>query len=114
VPVKTSDLVAKDGQVPELGAMSGPGSVAFSLPVGAISGPINAGHAGVVLSVLEKQEPTAADITKNFAQTREQLLNAQHEEIFRVYIGNLTEKYEKSGAVRFSKKQPAQGSPLGS
>jgi peptidyl-prolyl cis-trans isomerase D len=114
VPLKTSDLVGKDGQVPDLGAMSGPGEVAFSLPVGGISGPINAGRAGVVLSVLEKQEPTADDIAKNFAQTREQLLNAQHEEIFRVYIGNLTEKYEKSGAVRFSKKQAAPGSPLGS
>jgi peptidyl-prolyl cis-trans isomerase D len=114
VPLKTSDLVGKDGQVPDLGAMSGPGAVAFSLPVRGISGPINAGRAGVVLSVIEKQEPTADDIAKNFAQTREQLLNAQHEEIFRVYIGNLTEKYEKSGAVRFSKKQPAPGSPLGS
>jgi peptidyl-prolyl cis-trans isomerase D len=115
VPLKTSDLVGKDGQVPDLGAMSGPGSVAFSLPVGGISGPINAGRSGVVLSVLEKQEPTADDITKNFAQTREQLLSAQHEEIFRVYIGNLTDKYEKSGAVRFSKKQPASGSsPFGS
>jgi peptidyl-prolyl cis-trans isomerase D len=114
VPLKTSDLVSKEGQVPDLGAMSGPGAVAFSLPVGGISGPINAGRVGVVLSVLEKQEPTAQDIAKNFAQTREQLLNAQHEEIFRVYIGNLTDKYEKSGAVRFSKKQPAPGSPLGS
>jgi peptidyl-prolyl cis-trans isomerase D len=113
VPLKTSDLVGKDGQVPDVGAMSGPGSVAFSLPVGGISGPINAGRAGVVLSVLEKQEPTADDIAKNFAQTREQLLNAQHEEIFRVYIGNLTDKYEKSGAVRFSKKQPAPGAPIG-
>jgi peptidyl-prolyl cis-trans isomerase D len=114
VPLKTSDLVGKDGQVPDLGAMSGPGVVAFSLPVRGISGPINAGRAGIVLSLIEKQEPTADDIAKNFAQTREQLLNAQHEEIFRVYIGNLTEKYEKSGAVRFSKKQPAPGSPLGS
>src|SRR5580698_6870795 len=90
IPLKTSELVGKDGQVPDLGAMGGPGSVAFTLPVGGISGPINAGRAGVVLSVLEKQEPTADDIAKNFAQTREQLLNAQHEEIFRVYIGNLT------------------------
>src|SRR3984957_8216164 len=115
VPLKTSDLVGKEGQVPDLGAMSGPGAVAFSLPVRGISGPINAGRAGVVLSVIEKQEPTADDIAKNFAQTREQLLNAQHEEIFRVYIGNLTEKYEKSGAVRFSKKQPPAGSsPFGS
>jgi peptidyl-prolyl cis-trans isomerase D len=110
IPVKTSELLGKDGQVPDLGAMTGPGSVAFTLPVGAISGPINAGRVGVVLSVVDKQEPSAADIAKNFDQTREQLLNAQREEIFRVYIGNLTEKYEKGGAVRFSKKQPAPGS----
>ena len=114
IPVKTSDLVGKDGQVPDLGAMSGPGAAAFSLAKGAISGPINAGRVGVVLSVTEKQEPSAEDIAKNFAQTREQLLAAQHEEIFRVYIGNLTEKYEKGGAIRYSKKQPAPGSsPFG-
>jgi peptidyl-prolyl cis-trans isomerase D len=114
IPVKTSNLVGKDGQVPDLGAMSGPGSAAFSLAKGAISGPINAGRVGVVLSVLEKQEPTAEDIAKNFAKTREQLLAAQREEIFRVYIGNLTEKYEKGGAIRYSKKQPAPGSsPFG-
>ncbi len=114
IPLKTSDLVGKDGQVPDLGAMSGPGAVAFSLAKGAISGPINAGRVGVVLSVLDKQEPSAEDIAKNFAQTREQLLNAQREEIFRVYIGNLTEKYEKGGAIRYSKKQPAPGSsPFG-
>jgi peptidyl-prolyl cis-trans isomerase D len=116
IPLKTSDLVGKDGQVPDLGAMGGPGSVAFTLPVGAISGPINAGRSGIVLSVVDKQEPSAEDIAKNFAQTREQLLNAQREEIFRVYIGNLTDKYEKGGAVRLSKKQqqPAPGSsPFG-
>jgi peptidyl-prolyl cis-trans isomerase D len=64
-----------------------------------------------VLSVLDKQQPTAEDITKNFEQTKEQLLNEQREEIFRVYIGNLTEKYEKGGAVRYSKKQAAPGAP---
>ena len=49
IPVKTSDLVGKDAQVPDLGAMSGPGAVAFTLAKGAISGPINAGRVGVVL-----------------------------------------------------------------
>ena len=94
--------------------MSGPGAVAFTLSKGAISGPINAGRVGIVLSVLDKQEPTAEEIAKNFSQTREQLLNTQHEEIFRVYIGTLTEKYEKSGAVKYSQKQPAPGSsPFG-
>jgi peptidyl-prolyl cis-trans isomerase D len=114
VPVKTSDVVGKEAQVPDLGAMSGPGSVAFSLPKGAVSGPINTGHDGIVLTVIDKQEPTADDIAKNFVATREGLLNQQREEIFRVYIGELTQKYEKGGAVRYSKKQPEPGpSPFG-
>jgi peptidyl-prolyl cis-trans isomerase D len=114
LPLKTSDLVGKDGQVPDLGAMSGPGSVAFTLAKGASSGPINTGHTGIVLTVVDKQEPTAEDIAKNFVATREGLLNQQREEIFRVYIGELTQKYEKGGAVRYSQKQPAPGSsPFG-
>ena len=114
IPVKTSDLVGKDGQVPDLGAMSGPGAVAFTLPKGAISGPINAGRVGVVLSVVDKQEPSTDEIAAHFNQMREQLLGEQHEEVFRVYLGNLTEQYEKGGAVRYSKKQPAPGSsPFG-
>ena len=114
IPFKTSELVGKDGQVPDLGAMSGPGAVAFTLPKGTISSPINAGRVGVVLSVIDKQEPTPEDIAKNFSQVRDQLVNQQREEIFRIYIGNLTAKYEKAGAIRYSAKQPAPGSsPLG-
>ncbi len=114
LPLKTSDLVGKEGQVPDIGSMSGPGAVAFTLAKGAISGPINTGRAGVVLSVIDKQEPTAEDIAKNFTATRERLLNEQHEEIFRVYIGELTQKYEKGGAVKYSKKQTEPGaSPFG-
>jgi peptidyl-prolyl cis-trans isomerase D len=112
--LKTSDLVGKDGQVPDVGAMSGQGAVAFTLAKGAISGPINTGRSGIVLSVVDKQEPTAEEIAKNFTATREGLLNQQREEIFRVYIGELTQKYEQGGAVRYSKKQPAPGSsPFG-
>lgn len=114
VPVKSSDLVGKEGQVPDLGAMSGPGAVAFTLPKGAISGPINVGRVGAVLTVTDKQEPGAEEIAKNFAQTREQLLSVQHDEIFRIYLGNLAQQYEKSGAIRYSRKQPAPGStPFG-
>jgi peptidyl-prolyl cis-trans isomerase D len=106
-------LVGRDAQVPEIGAMSGPGSAVFTLNKGTISEPINLGRAGVVLSVVEKQEPTAEDIAKNFDQTREQLLNDQREEIFRVYVGNVTKKYEESGAVRYSKKQEQPALPTG-
>lgn len=114
IPVKTSEMVGKEAQVPDLGAMSGQGAVAFSLPKGGISGPINEGRVGIVLSVLDKQEPTAEEIAKNFSQTREQLLSTQHDEIFRIYLGTLSDKYQKSGAVRYSKKPGGPGSGLGS
>jgi peptidyl-prolyl cis-trans isomerase D len=107
IPVKTSELVARDAQVPEIGSMTGPASVAFTLNKGAISDPLNLGRAGVVLSVTDKQEPTSEDITKNFDQTREELLNDQREQLFRVYVGNLTKKYEDAGAIRYSKRQAA-------
>ena len=101
IPVKTSDLVGKDGQA----------EVAFALPKGGISGPINEGRVGIVLSVLDKQEPTAEEIAKNFAGTREQLLSTQHDEIFRIYLGTLADKYQKSGAIRYSKKPAGPGAP---
>jgi peptidyl-prolyl cis-trans isomerase D len=114
VPVKTSDLVGEDGQVADLGAMNGPGAAAFKLAKGAISDPINAGQTGVVLTVTDKQEPTADDIAKNFDTTREQLLSQQREEIFSVFMGTLTEKYEKGGGVRLTKQASAPAGPLSS
>ncbi len=114
IPVKTSDFVGHDGQVPDLGAMTGPASVAFTLPPGGITGPLNMGDKGAVLSVIDKQEPTAEEIAKNFDQTREELLNQQREEIFRIYLGTLAEKYQKAGAIVFSKKPAsAPGIPAG-
>ncbi len=115
VPVKTSELVGRDGQVPDLGAMSGPGEVAFNLPKGGISGPINTGRTGVVLAILDKQEPTADAIAKQFDATRDQMLNTKREEVFRIYLGTLAEKYQKAGSIRMKAKSATpQTSPLGS
>jgi peptidyl-prolyl cis-trans isomerase D len=114
IPVKTSDLVGRDGQVPDLGAMSGAGSVAFSMQKGSISGPINAGRVGVVISMLDKQEPSAEDITKNFESTKDQMLADQQKEVFEVFVGGLVEKYEKAKAVKYLKKSAAPTSPFGS
>jgi peptidyl-prolyl cis-trans isomerase D len=103
VPMKSSEFVGQEGQVPDLGAMSGPGAVAFTLAKGAISGAIDTGPAGVVLRVTDKQEPSADDTAKNFDQTREQLEGQQRDEIFRVYLGTLADKYEKGGGVKYAK-----------
>jgi peptidyl-prolyl cis-trans isomerase D len=115
VPVKTSDLVAQDGQVPDVGSMSGPGKVAFSLAKGQVSGPIDAGANGVVLAVTDKQEPSADDMAKNFDQTREQLLNQQRDQMFQVFLGTLSQKYQQGGGIRLTKAAaPPPGMPAGS
>jgi peptidyl-prolyl cis-trans isomerase D len=111
--VKTSDLVGKDGQVPDLGAMSGAASVAFTMPKGGISGPINEGTNGGVLQLDDKQEPTADDIAKNFGATKDKLLNAQREQVFQVFAGTLLDRYEKANAISYSAKQQQPASPLG-
>jgi peptidyl-prolyl cis-trans isomerase D len=111
IPVKSSDLVGKDGQVPDLGSMSGQAAVAFNLSKGGISGPINTGTNGVVLELTDKQEPTAEDIAKNFEQTKDQMLEERQEQVFQVYLGTLFDKYKKAGAIRMKAAVPA--SPLG-
>jgi len=114
LPIKTSGLVGQDGQVTDLGAMNGPGAVAFTLAKGGISDAINAGQTGVVLQVTDKQEPTADETAKNFDATREQLLSQQRNEIFSVFMGTLTERYEQGGGVRLTKQAAAPaGVPVG-
>lgn len=117
LPVKTSDLVGREAQVPDLGAMNGPGNVAFTLAKGAISGPINTGRVGVVLSVTEKQQPTTEEVAKSFGPMREELVGQQRDEIFRVYLSSLTERYRNSGAIRYTRRAAsapgAPGTPAG-
>lgn len=112
VPVKTSDLVTKDSQVPDVGSMAGPGAAAFTLAKGQISGPINTGPNGVILQVTDKQEPTADEIAKGLGATRDKLLQTRRNELFNTYAEQLLATYTKSGAiVQTQKKTPA--SPLG-
>ena len=117
LPVKSSDLVGRDGQVPDLGAMSGPGAVAFSLAKGAISGPLNTGRVGIVLSVTDKQEPGTEEMAKSFGPMREELVSQQRDEIFRVYLSSLTERYRTGNAIRYTRRAAAgpgaPGTPAG-
>jgi peptidyl-prolyl cis-trans isomerase D len=107
VPVKSSDLVGRDAQVPDIGSLSGAASVLFSLPKGGISGPINEGPNGSVAQVTDKQEPTAADLAKNLPATRQKLLEQQRQEVFGVFAGSLMQRYQNAGSIIYSRKQPA-------
>jgi peptidyl-prolyl cis-trans isomerase D len=54
-------------------------------------------------------------MAKNFDQTREQLLNTQREEIFRVFLGTLSQRYQDGGGIKLAKQAAAApGVPAGS
>jgi peptidyl-prolyl cis-trans isomerase D len=111
--VKSSDLVGRDAQVPDIGALTGAASVVFTLPKGGISGPVNEGVNGAVLQLTDKVEPTPQEIAANFEATKEKLLNQQRQEAFSVFISSLMDRYEKAGAITYSRKQTGPTLPFG-
>ena len=103
--MKTSELVAPDGQVPDLGSLAGPASVAFSLKPGEISGPIDTTTAGAVLELLERQQPTEQEYVAKKDQIRESLLTQKQSELFETYLGGLRERMEKSGKITINQQE---------
>jgi peptidyl-prolyl cis-trans isomerase D len=103
--VKTSDFVLPDGQVPDIGSMTGEAAVAFTLKAGEISGPINSGANGVVISVIEVQAPTDADFAAKRDQIRDTLLQGKQQEIFGLYLSNLRGEMEKSGKIKINQEE---------
>jgi len=97
---KTSDLVGETGQVPDVGQLNQVAPQLFSLNVGAISGPISAERNGVVAKIVDKQEPTADEIQKNFDQTRDQILEQRRSEAFGIFLGDIMADYKKHKLIR--------------
>jgi peptidyl-prolyl cis-trans isomerase D len=103
--MKTSELVAPDGQVPDIGSMTGQAAVAFSMKTGEISGPITAGTNGVVLAVTEVQAPTPADFDAKRDQIRDSLLQNKEQELFQLFVTNLRDQMEKSGKIKINQDE---------
>lgn len=103
--LKTSDFVLPDGQVPEIGSLTGPAAVVFTMKPGEISGPIESGNTVAVLSLLEKQAPTPQDFDAKKDEIRDSLLQAKQGEIFALFLGNLREQMEKSGKLKINQQE---------
>lgn len=103
--MKTSDFVLPDGQVPDVGSMTGQASVAFTMKPGEISGPIYSGTNGVVLTVVEKQAPSDADFAAKRDQIREELLQSKQQELFGLFVSHLRDQMEKSGKIKINQDE---------
>jgi peptidyl-prolyl cis-trans isomerase D len=101
---KTSDLVDQNGQVPDLGDVGQVAPQLFQMTPGTLSGPINAGRTGVVAKLIDKQQPSEADVAKNLDQTRDQLRDQKQQEAFEIFANNVISDYKNSGRVRVNAK----------
>jgi peptidyl-prolyl cis-trans isomerase D len=102
--VKTSDLVAPDGQVPDIGSMTN-ASALFSLNPGEISGPITAGGNGVVAQLLEKQAPTDQEYAEKKDQVRQSLLEAKQNDLFGLFVTNLRAEMQKTKRLKINQDE---------
>lgn len=102
--VKTSDLVGQTGQVPEFGNVGQVAPQIFDMKVGDISGPLHAERNGVVAKIVDKQEPTADEIAKNFDATRDQMLDRRREEAFNVFVNTVSAEYKKGKRIQLNAK----------
>jgi peptidyl-prolyl cis-trans isomerase D len=112
--VKTSDLVAPDGQVPDVGSMAGQASVAFNMKPGDISGPINSGANGVVIALVANEKPSDADFAAKRDQIRDSLLQGKQQELFGLFVSNLRDQMEKSGKIKINQDEMKQLTRTGS
>ena len=103
--VKSSDFVLPDAQVPDIGSLSGPASVVFGLKPGEISGPINNGSNGIVISLMEKQKPFDQEFAQKKDQIRDSLLQKKQGELFNLFVANLRQQMEKSGKIKINQQE---------
>jgi peptidyl-prolyl cis-trans isomerase D len=113
--VKTSDFVLPDGQVPDVGSMQGQAAVAFTMKPGEISGPIATGSNGIVIAMVEKQQPSPEDYAAKKDETRDTLLQKKQAEIFEVFASNLRDQRQKAGKVKINQDEMKKltGTPAG-
>src|SRR5579871_2124760 len=103
--MKTSDYVLPDGQVPDVGSMTGQAAVAFNMKPGEISGPITSGANGVVLAVIDNQKPSEADYAAKRDQIRDSILQGKQQELFGLFISSLRDQIEKSGKIKINQDE---------
>jgi peptidyl-prolyl cis-trans isomerase D len=103
--MKTSDFVKPEGQVPDIGSMAGPASAAFTLKPGDISGPIDSGNTGAVLSILDKQAPPDSEFASKKDQIRDTLVQNEQSELFGLFMANLRDQMEKSGKIKINEQE---------
>ncbi len=103
--LKTSELVGVNSQVPDIGPLTGQAATVFDMQKGEISGPVPTGRGGVVVSLLEKQEPPPEQLTASKDRIRDTILQEKRNQFLEVFVANLRTRMEKEGKIRVNQQE---------
>jgi peptidyl-prolyl cis-trans isomerase D len=89
---KTTELIARDSPIPDLGASPAVEDAAFKLPQEAVSDPITTDNGTAVIKVIEKKEVTPDEWKSNKDHFREELLTERRNRFFSAYMVKAKQK----------------------
>jgi peptidyl-prolyl cis-trans isomerase D len=92
VEAKTTELIARDAPIPDLGVAPAVEEAAFLMPVGAVSDPITVTNGTAVIKVVEKQEVKPEDYRLAKDKFREELLADRRNRFFSAYMVKAKQK----------------------
>jgi peptidyl-prolyl cis-trans isomerase D len=90
--VKTTDLIARDAPIPDLGAAGPVEDAAFKLEVGGVSAPIATDNGTAVVKVLEKKEVTPDEWKSAKDKFRDEVLSDRRNRFFSAYMVKAKQK----------------------
>ncbi len=85
--------------------MNGAAAVAFDMKPGEISGPLQGGPNGMVLTVLEVQKPSPEEMKKNWDRAKDTLLEQKRSTFEGLYVQSLRDQMEKDGKIKINKAE---------
>jgi peptidyl-prolyl cis-trans isomerase D len=89
---KSSELVAREAPLPDIGVSAEVDRAAFSLPVGAVSDPIQTNDGTVIVKVLERDDVTTDEFRIAREAFRAEVLNERRGRFFSAYMGKVKER----------------------
>ena len=90
--VGSSALLTRGSPFPEVGISAAVEAVAFDLPIGGVSGVIEAGNAAAVVRIVERQDVTPEELEEAWDTLRTELLQNRQNQFYSSYMAGVQEQ----------------------
>ena len=100
--IKTSDLIARGGSLPDFGAITDRDNEIFTLPVGKAGTPSSVGSKTLVFAVKERKSLDPEEIKKGLDPVRTSLQESKRETVFSNWIDEAMKKMEDDRSIKIN------------